>query len=506
MQGEPDNLASSPCSLQFPGAGPFDSLRALLESASYTEAGICGRMGIGTIIEFVPLNKGRKDEHGLATPLDLLIRLFLDEEPVDAAEIDRLLPAARGLMETLGLLAPLPDSPGLRSATVAVRPLGPLYLAADRFTAPRDAPRWPFQDAVYPATDQTIHFLDSLPATPCRRLLDLGTGTGAAALAAAAGYAEHAWAFDITPRSTLFAEFNRRLNGLDNVTVGCGDLYEPAAGMLFDRIVAHPPYVPVPDRSFVFRDGGEDGEQVTRRIIEGLPSHLAPGGQFHGYGMASDREGEPFENRIRRWLGAHSPAFDVLLIASAILTPDAVKSPAGPEENAHWDRVFEKFKVRYLFYGAIVIERHAAARSHFTLRTQTGPRTGWREIEWLRNWLIAASNPGIEDLLMASRPSLAPDLELDTVQRAREGGLVLEECTLRVPYPFEAECRCHPWIARMVSGCDGQATGLEHLETCRRSHLLRPGAGSADFAHTLAGMITGGFLRIPEFPLPDAGK
>jgi methylase of polypeptide subunit release factors len=70
-------------------------------------------------------------------------------------------------------------------------------------------------------------------------------GTGIAALVAAQKDAAHAWAFDITARATHFAEFNRRLNAIPNVTAAEGDLYAPAGGQTFDRIVAHPPYLPV---------------------------------------------------------------------------------------------------------------------------------------------------------------------------------------------------------------------------------------------------------------------
>lgn len=84
-----------------------------------------------------------------------------------------------------------------------------------------------------------------IPASPCERFLELCCGTGIAALLAARNGAKHAYAFDIAARSVPFAEFNRRLNGLESVTIREGDLYSPSAGERFDRIVAHPPYVPV---------------------------------------------------------------------------------------------------------------------------------------------------------------------------------------------------------------------------------------------------------------------
>src|SRR5690606_29151931 len=126
-------------------------------------------------------------------------------------------------------------------------------------------------DFVFSAiTSLTGTFLSQLPDAPCERCLELCAGTGTAALAAAK-QAGHVWATDLTARSTRFAEFNARLNNLQNVTAVQGDLYEPVLGLTFDRIVAHPPYVPATETQMVYRDGGEDGEQVIRGILQGLP-------------------------------------------------------------------------------------------------------------------------------------------------------------------------------------------------------------------------------------------
>src|SRR5690606_22021150 len=144
-------------------------------------------------------------------------------------------------------------------------PLGELHLASDLSRPDGGAPP---DDVVYPAlTDSTAHFLLTLPDDGCERLLELCAGTGVAALRLAPACGE-AWATDVSARAAHFAEFNRRLNARDNVTVACGDVWAAVGGRTFDRVVAHPPYVAGADDA-VFRDGGEDGEAVTRRIVEG---------------------------------------------------------------------------------------------------------------------------------------------------------------------------------------------------------------------------------------------
>ena len=98
-----------------------------------------------------------------------------------------------------------------------------------------------------------------------------------------------------------FAEFNAALNGLTNVRVLEGDVYAPLGDEHFDVVIAHPPYVPALETEFVFRDAGEDGEQVTRRIVDGLACIiLLPGGQFFCDCMLTDREGATLEQRCGR--------------------------------------------------------------------------------------------------------------------------------------------------------------------------------------------------------------
>src|SRR5207245_1035784 len=161
------------------------------------------------------------------------------------------------------------------------RPRG-LYIVSDRSRPEEGVEGQPPEDFVYPAiVPNTELLLELAPCQPCDAFLDLCSGTAIAALVAAKSGARQAWAFDITGRSTHFAEFNRRLNGIANMTPATGDLYEPAGDLTFDRIVAHPPYVPVYRPQLIFDSGGHDGEQIVRRIIEGLPRYLRPGGRFY---------------------------------------------------------------------------------------------------------------------------------------------------------------------------------------------------------------------------------
>ncbi|MEU0264536.1 putative protein N(5)-glutamine methyltransferase [Nocardioides sp. NPDC006303] len=119
-----------------------------------------------------------------------------------------------------------------------------------------------------------------------RKVLDLGCGTGAlgAAIAVRLPDAE-VWATDIDPAAVGCARENLPPN-----RVLLGDLYDPLPHDLeLDVIVANAPYVPsdqirnMPPEArdhehHVALDGGADGLDVQRRVIEQAPKHLAPGG------------------------------------------------------------------------------------------------------------------------------------------------------------------------------------------------------------------------------------
>lgn len=119
--------------------------------------------------------------------------------------------------------------------------------------------------------------------TPDTRVLDLCTGTGALAVAAARHGAGRVTAVDISWRAVLATWINTRSRALP-VRVLQGDLLEPVAGETFDVILSNPPYVPAADDHLPTGgaarcwDAGTDGRAVLDRICAEAPAHLAPGG------------------------------------------------------------------------------------------------------------------------------------------------------------------------------------------------------------------------------------
>jgi len=479
----------------------FAALRSALDAASYTEAAICVRLSLQKISQFQFATERRPAPRTLKNnpdSLDLLIRLFLENEPVESAAA-RTLPL--DILTSLGLVAHHASDDGMLSGTVVLHPLHGLYIVSDRPSPIESGDLRPPDDFVYPAMiPNTQLFLDLIQPGPCAAFLDLCAGTGIGALVAARDGATHAYSYDITARSTVFAEFNRRFNGLANVTAAQGDLYEPAGDLTFDRIVAHPPYVPVYRPHLIFDSGGQDGEQVVRRIIEGLPHYLRPGGRFYALTMGSDRQ-HPFEQRLRDWLGPAEREFDVAFVNRLTRTPrewtaESVISKNGSVSDiADWRSFFESLHVSALVYGLVMIQRRAQNRPVFTVRRQVGSQTGPPEHARLFEWETAVLTHG-PAWLLGLHPRSAPGIRFHVEHRLAGGEWVPDSYQLEADHPFASGLAAQAWTGHLLTCADGSLTAAELLERLKSDGALHPETPASAFAEMLATLISGGFLQV----------
>ena len=234
------------------------------------------------------------------TPLEL-VRLaagYLAEKGVATPRLDAEV-----------LLAHVLGVPRIRLYTEFDKPLEPAEVAAYREAVRRRARREPVayitgerefwslglrvdRRVLIPRPETEVLVERCLPRMGAAGvLLDLGTGSGAVALALlserpgwrAVGVDASAGALEVARENARRLGLGERAEFLE------GDLYEPVAGRRFDLIVSNPPYVPSaeldrlepevcryePRRAL---DGGPDGLSVIRRIVAGAAEHLADGG------------------------------------------------------------------------------------------------------------------------------------------------------------------------------------------------------------------------------------
>jgi SAM-dependent methyltransferase len=491
----------------------FARVRELFIRVGYTEAGISARAGLATIHQLGSAEERGELLKGTVDALTLLLHLFCDGEYIRWETVRAFLDATDiEALKALGLLRSAPGSPDLCAASIALYPLQGVYVAGDRHLSVAGTRAQAPADVVYSAlTPEAARFLRFLPRDRRRDMLDLCSGTGVAALIGASRFADHAWAVDITERSTRFAKFNVALNALANVTVLEGDLYAPVAGRQFDLIVAHPPYVPALETQYIYRDGGMDGEEVTRRILAGLSAHLRPGGQLCCNCLLTERAGQSLEDRVREMLGRDAGEFDVVIAqwATQELAPDYPRLVReGHDLEAQTRRVLTlaRLGVEKLVFVALIVQRRAAERPVITTRRLVSPHTGAADLQWVLRWLVANAdgNPASLRRLLDSRPRASPRTELRSRSVLRDGEWVLEDCALVTEAPFAVQAACPPWYPMLLARCDGRISAREHLQYLRETELAPEDAPPDAFASMIRQLVDSGFVEIEEHPLPDA--
>jgi release factor glutamine methyltransferase len=165
---------------------------------------------------------------------------------------------------------------------------------------------WTFDLAVTPDTlipradtERLVELvLERLPLDAPRRVLDLGTGTGAIALAIAAERPlARVVAVDASARAAAVARHNAEALGLAaRVAVREGSWFAPVVGGRFDVIASNPPYIEDADPHLAEGDlrfeprsalaSGADGLDDLRLIVQAAPAHLTPFGWLlveHGW-------------------------------------------------------------------------------------------------------------------------------------------------------------------------------------------------------------------------------
>ncbi len=154
------------------------------------------------------------------------------------------------------------------------------------------------QDVLIPRleTELLVEWALARIAGGARRVLDLGTGSGAVAIA----IAKHApmaqvWAIDVSAKALAVAAANAARHGVAVRSIE-SHWYDALREERFDLIVANPPYVAPGDPHLMEGDlrfepvralvGGHDGLDAIRAIAEGALSKLVEGGWMaveHGY-------------------------------------------------------------------------------------------------------------------------------------------------------------------------------------------------------------------------------
>jgi methylase of polypeptide subunit release factors len=315
-------------------------LRDALARAGYTQESLARALRLSEPVGagVARANASRLD----GSPLGTLVRLFLAGETLprstvaEALDVDAA--AALGLLEGDGEL----------SASFAVDEWQGRYLAHDH-----DA-QVEF-DHVTGVSNATRTLAALTPRRAVRRALDLGTGCGSQALLASR-HADQVVATDVTERALRVARLNLELNGVTNVELREGSLFDPVGGERFDLIVSNPPFVVSPDTDVVFRDAGLEGDEISRLVVRGAAEHLEPGGHAAMLICWTHGAEADWRDRVRVWL--QEAGCDAWLVRYVSEDPlEYALKWAGEEATGRWTAYYEAAAIGALTTGGLVLRK-----------------------------------------------------------------------------------------------------------------------------------------------------
>jgi hypothetical protein len=264
-----------------------------------------------------------------------------------------------------------------------------------------------------------------------------------------------------------YAALSARLNGLSNIELRQGGLYEPVGDSQFDLIIANPPFVISPESRYLYRDSNLPGDVISERVIRGAPSRLLEG----GYGIVLCNWYHPeqdWSERLRPWV--ESSGCDIWLLcfrtddpltyASNWLRPTEANDPDryGQLLDA-WLRYYERMGIAFISFGAVILRRRSGCANWIRADTvPSGQGVGSCSAQIQR---IFAAQDLLEELrderqLLDHTLALAPDHQMEHVLKAADGGWTVQEAVVKQGEGLQFTGRIDRLVSTVLAGCDGQ--------------------------------------------------
>lgn len=438
----------------------------VLRSVDYTAASVGRVLGRESILTMpssdVPRVLRRTRE---LTPLDTLVRLLFVGLPVPVAAVQAALaPMSLDVWIEAHLLQ-APDNAGLVEPLVQIWPLEGLLLAVD---LPWRKPTAPQADFVVPPGPLTLELAHVMIRRPCARLLDLGTGSGMLALAAA-NCAETVVATDKNERAIEFAQVNARLNQCLNIDCRAGDLFEPVAGERFQSVLCNPPFVISPSARYLFRDSGQRGDEFCRRLLRAAVEHLEEGGFYQFTANVPHQVGRSWKTDLAAWF--EGLGCDVLVLVTRsedasdyamnwILGTETKDAALAGQRYEAWMNYFEQAGIEAVSYLHAAVRRRSGGPNWLQLEEPPCQIVGPCGDELLRFFEArdAFGDDAQADHLLNRRLRLASDIRLEQELSMTDDGMEVSHIRLRKTGGLQYPLTVHEHVARLLFGCQGTRT------------------------------------------------
>jgi carbamoyltransferase len=390
-----------------------------LREAGYVESEVCERLGKNPQ-ELEPTDLPYLDRFALGSgDLEDLLRLFQLRANIGEDRARSLL-GSEGYEFLLDQGA-LSSEGGLVSARIDLFPVGELVVATDHRYQILESDKLSEDPVMYLGLD-SVGLVNTAPRVDVGSHLDLCTGSGVQALVAAS-YSDYVVGVDLNPRAIRFSRFNADFNGIDHVDFRLGSLYEPVADEQFDSITANPPFVPSPDDSLGFRDGGRNGEAILSCIVQGAGEKLRANGRLS---IVTDLvDPDQYIEKISNWWSGGAICGLILTTADrdeALFSVPHARAPFGQsyeeysEELSRWVNSYRSASLGTVNFGYILLQENSEAgvENHIVQRVVSSPMDPiYDQARELVNLLVSDT----EDNLGRFEFTPAPGLRVQTERR-----------------------------------------------------------------------------------------
>jgi methylase of polypeptide subunit release factors len=442
-------------------------MRDLFREAGYTEENLRQYFGAAELPSSRLRNVARLlDRTREPSPLNTLLRWFWIGESQSLAHVASILPdwfIARAL--SCGLLHEVDDK---ILPKAMILPIEEFLVASDHpfglEAADAELVLWP---------NPTSKLLSRFTVRrPSKATLDLGTGSGILSLTAAS-FSDRIIATDLNPRAVMFAAFNARLNGIENVEFRAGDTFEPVAGKKFDLIFSNPPFFITPLNSYLFCDNPMDLDHLCRRLVREAPDYLNAGGYFQMLCEWAQIKGQTWQERVAEWF--EGTGCDAWVIKGATLDPSEYAQHRIREttsETGHDAELYEGYMAYYR-------DREVEAIHDGMIALRPRPGKNWVRVDEVsmtpnkpfgdliqstfaaRDFL---TDHDTDEKMLSSTLTLSPHVRLEQILEPHDGRWQPAALNLKLVEGFPFHLGLQPLVAEFLVTCDGKRTTGELIQ------------------------------------------
>ena len=457
----------------------LSSLQTALLDAGFTEENVSG------LIKRCTTNRG----YDLSSLLHLtegprrlnrLVRLFVLGQPVPETAIrDALAPFPLEKLMATGLVRI--GQSGEVTSQVCILPYGETMTLRD-FGADWTG-RATRADYVMGVSASSISLALTTVRQQSEEVLDLGTGGGIQAMLAAR-HARRVIGTDINPRALALARLAMRINGIANVELRQGSMFDPVQGQTFDLIVSQPPFVISPENIKTFRDSGMPGDTFCEQILRRAPDYLREGGWCSIIFSWGHRNDDRWSDRPRTWVeGCGCDGWILRLRADDVFsyavqwiggTGDEGEAP-DTQPLGKWLTYYEEMGFEMISTGVAVLHKRMAGKNWVRVdalekqdaQGPCGPQI--QNVFAAETLLRSLPEPGP---LLDVRLRLTEEHEMQQTSTLASGAWQIKDTQLVQRRGFAFPCRIDRMSAEFLSLCDGSRTIRSVIESLAQRFSL----------------------------------